>query len=935
MTAHFTFLLLGLGSGAVYAALAMGLVVTFRSSGVVNLSTGAIALYIAYTFAYLRRGELISPIPFTPTTVDLGGPMAVLPAMILALAIAAVLGLALYGLVFRPLRSASPVAKAVASIGLMLMIQSLLSARLGNSPAIVRSILPSGTITVGGTNLAEDRLWFAGIIVVVGLALGALVRFTRFGLATRAVAETERGALVSGLSPDRIAAVNWALSAVVAGLAGILIAPIVAPSPSAYTLFIVPALAAALVGGLARLGPAIAAGLAIGMLQSEAANLQATVPHFPKSGVDTLVPLFLILVVLLIRGGGIPQRASIAQQSLGRAPLPRNLPLAVGIGVVVGLVALLTTSGNWRAAVITSMVLGILALSYVVVTGYAGQVSLAQLTLAGGSAFLLARFATDLHIPFPIAPLLAASAVTVLGVIIGLPAMRLRGLPVAAVTLAFAAAAEMIWFQNPQINGGIAGAPIGAPSLFGLDLGIGEGMAYPRLAFGVTVLAVLAITGIGVALLRRSRLGASMLAVRTNERSAAASGIDVRRVKIAAFAIGAFIAGWSGALMGYQQQVASASAYATLTGVALFAAVCLAGVSSVFGGVAAGVAGTGGVVYYALTKWIDLNQYWAVISGLLLVLTVIKYPEGMTGPIQELLRRRHNRRKAPVSDDEVMSTARAVDERTAHPIGETILQVDSVAVRYGGVVAVDNVSLTVRDGEILGIIGPNGAGKTTLLDALGGFVGNASGAVTLDGVSLDGRPAFQRVRAGLGRTFQAVELYEDLTVEENVTVGTAGTGARRPLSRPELRAIFDVLGLSVVADRPVSELSHGQRQLVSVARALATRPRVLLLDEPAAGLDSTESLWLGERLKAVRDAGTTIVMIDHDMGLVLQTCDRIVVLDRGKKIADGSPEEIRNDPAVITAYLGAIHDGAQPVPAQPAPRQPDRPTIPASHEVVK
>jgi ABC-type branched-subunit amino acid transport system ATPase component len=220
--------------------------------------------------------------------------------------------------------------------------------------------------------------------------------------------------------------------------------------------------------------------------------------------------------------------------------------------------------------------------------------------------------------------------------------------------------------------------------------------------------------------------------------------------------------------------------------------------------------------------------------------------------------------------------------------------------------------LTVGEGAIVGLIGPNGAGKTTLIDAVSGFTA-ADGVVELEGRNLAGLRSHQRIRAGLGRTFQGIELYEDLSVAENVLVGE--TASRRGRARqlrsteaaPELDDVYELLGLDAVRDRPVGELSQGYRQLVSIARALAGRPRVVLLDEPAGGLDSTESQWLGERVQRVRASGVSVLLIDHDMSLVLGVCDSIHVVDVGRLIASGTPDEIKSDPAVAAAYLGTTH----------------------------
>ncbi|MFD1813299.1 ABC transporter permease subunit [Rhodococcus gannanensis] len=920
MTQDIQFLLLGLGNGAVYAALALALVMTYRSSGVVNFATGAIALYVAYTYAYLRDGELLIPIPGLPKTLDLGGPMGLAPAMAVALLIAAGLGALLYFAVFRLLRTAPATAKAVASIALMLAIQALLAARVGTSPVSVDPILPTGIVRLGDIRIPLDRLWFAGLIVAITVVLVLAFRLTRFGLATRAAAESETGALVSGLSPERIAYANWALGTMVAGLSGILIAPIVPLIPVSYTLFIVPALAAALVGNFSAIGPAVAAGIGIGMLQSEVTHLQTTVDWIPRSGVAEMIPLVVMLVFLVFRGKPLPTRGAIVQSTLGVARRPRNVLLIGIVWTAIALAFLLFTDGSYRGAVIITFTLAIIALSQVVVTGFAGQISLAQLTLGGVAAFMLSRFTTNMGIPFPVAPILAALVATVVGVVVGLPALRIRGLPVAVVTLGLAVFLEAFWFRNNKLNGGIDGAKVESPSLFGIDLGIGVGDSYPRIPFGLLCLAVLVVLALAVVKLRTSRLGASMLAVRANERSAAASGINVSGTKLVAFAIGAFIAGIGGSLMAYQQTMAVPEAFTAIGGIAMFAICYLAGITSVSGAMLAGVMGAGGIMFVFLDRVANVGEYYHVITGILLVVTVIASPEGIISDVYkriDAVKAKLGRPSESALDTDLDVTPDAETLRHTGPgreFGDVVLSARGIGVHYGGITALDDVSFDVRDGEIIGLIGPNGAGKTTFIDAISGFA-ESDGTVDLDGLALSGLRPHQRSRAGLGRTFQGIDLYDDLSVGENVEVGTTAArqhgGDRRPLDDTEMDHLFEVLHLDRVVDRPVRELSQGQRQLVSVARALAGRPHVVLLDEPAAGLDTNESQWLGHRLRAIRDNGTTIVMVDHDMELVLEVCDRIVVLDLGKVIAVGTPDEVRRNPAVTRAYLGATHSGQE------------------------
>jgi branched-chain amino acid transport system ATP-binding protein len=260
-------------------------------------------------------------------------------------------------------------------------------------------------------------------------------------------------------------------------------------------------------------------------------------------------------------------------------------------------------------------------------------------------------------------------------------------------------------------------------------------------------------------------------------------------------------------------------------------------------------------------------------------------------------------------------TVSAPSTRTTEPATGPVLEVETLRVQYGNVVAVNDVTFPVARGSVTGLIGPNGAGKTTLIDALTGYVRPTSGTIRFEGETITGVRPHRLARRGLIRTFQSVELFNDLTVEENLTVASEPPGMLAALGRvfvPEPSARRDAVSwaqsvteLGDVADRYPSELSHGQRKLVGVGRALACSPSLLLLDEPAAGLDTDETLALGERLRTLPEHGVSVLLIDHDMGLVLSVCDRVMVLDFGNLIAQGTPAEIRANPAVIEAYLGS------------------------------
>jgi sulfate-transporting ATPase len=271
-------------------------------------------------------------------------------------------------------------------------------------------------------------------------------------------------------------------------------------------------------------------------------------------------------------------------------------------------------------------------------------------------------------------------------------------------------------------------------------------------------------------------------------------------------------------------------------------------------------------------------------------------------------RRRLDERPPAVAVDDTPSRPSSARPSAAHPPGgPSPLRVEQLSVTYGGVAAVIDVSLEVGSGTIAGLIGPNGAGKTSVIDAIVGFA-PSRGKVWLSGVDLEGMAPHARVRAGLSRTFQSLELYDDLTVEENLSVAVLGTD--RHLRHHAVDRALRRVGIEPLRLRPAGELSQGERQLVSIARACVADPQVLLLDEPAAGLNPTETALLGERIRAISEAGTAVLLVDHDVRFVLDLCRPIFVMDVGRVIAEGGPEEIRSNQEVAAAYLGTTHGSA-------------------------
>jgi len=888
------FAVIGLGTGAIYALLGQGIVLIYRSTGVVNFAQGATAALGGYVFY-----ELVADHGWAPIA-------GILAAAVVTGALGALIQVA----VMRPLRASSPLTRVIATTGVFTVLIQIGFLRYGATTVFIPPFLPSGTVSLG-SNTTVDVARFVLLAIGVGitLPLWAFYRFTRFGLATSAVAENELTAGAMGISPDAVALVNWTVGSALAGVSGALISSIIALTPQSFSLLVVPALAAAMIGGFRSFPLTLLGGLLIGMLQAELTNY-VTAPGWADSA-----GFLVIAVWMVIRGQPLPLRGHLLER-LPRVGLPKRLVPGLIGGLVVAFAAIAIGSETTQSSIAVCAGYGLICLSLVVLTGYAGQISLAQFALAGLGALIAGRLSAAAHfslLPALIGGMLAAMGA---GLAVGLPALRTRGINLAIITLGLGVAFQEIVLGNQNFLGGASGTTVRSERLFGLDL---DPVRYPA-RFAVMAVILLAVAMVVVANLRRGSLGRRMLAVRSNERAAAALGIDVRVVKLVAFVSSAALAGLGGVVLAFQNPVVQFGQFNVVASIGVLVQTAIAGVGYLQAAIIGGLGYPEGLLSQVMSQVGNASDYILLVSGLIFFPTLALAPDGIASkanplrPVLRLVERRREARKAP---------APAIPLPVRVPEAE--LAVDAVSVSFGGIAALRDVSMRVRSGEVVGLIGPNGAGKTTLLEVISGMVGHQGGSVVLRGRSIERWSAYRRARAGLGRSFQSLELFDDLTVRENLLVASDGRSARghllsvlRPrhdqLAPAALAAVHE-LGLEQLLESRPTELSAGQRRLVGIARAVAAAPSILLLDEPAAGLDPAETRELGAVVaELARRWGLGIVVVEHDFSLVQSVCDRLVVLDHGTLLADGPTQEVARRADVIAAFVGRRESHATGLP---------------------
>ena len=541
----------------------------------------------------------------------------------------------------------------------------------------------------------------------------------------------------------------------------------------------------------------------------------------------------------------------------------------------------------------------IAVLGMVVVLGYTGQINLAQAAFFGFGAYGVALGTVSYGLSFWVSLAIGIGIAGLAGGILGLTTLRLGGHYLAMITISFQQIFDLVavnWIEVTHGPDGVAG--IGRPSLFGRELS--DDRAYLVLC-SVVLYAMIA----AVWYLPQTRLGRAMRGVRENELAAEVVGVHTLRTKVIAFTLCAALGGVGGGLYAGGFAYISPDNFNFQRAVEFLSMVLLGGVQSPFGGA------LGTTLLILLPEWLKemppslqfIKDLYLAIYGLAVILIMVFMPEGIWGLLRNTWKKLRTAEPVDTSGIQPLNLDIAVTETTP------LLKLEGMQKFFGGLRAVDGIDLEVSRGTVHALIGPNGSGKTTTLNVVNGIYKATGGRIFIDGKDVTLKSPHERAGHGLGRTFQNIRLFPSMSALENVIVGAQRDNNPIEPGGKALRAramsALQFVGLADKADTIVRSLPYGHQRLVEIARALAGHPKLLLLDEPAAGLNQTEKMELVELLKKLRTGhGLTIFLIDHDMGLVEKVSDRITVLNFGKKIAEGTPQEVLRHPDVIAAYLG-------------------------------
>ncbi len=918
MADFLTFFVAGLAGGAAYALLALGLVLVARSSRLLHIGLGEVGTFGAFVAASLA--------------VSRGWPWGI--AAVLGIAGAALLGAgSATVLLAGPDRGrVPPLVGTVALLSVLITVE----ARYMGGNRIFPSPLHGDGITIGDVTIPPTRLFILGSVAVVCLVLWFLIERTSIGLALRAGADDRDAAAVIGLRPKVNERVAWAIAAGLAGLAGILLGwNAGAITPGFLTLAITRAFAGAMVGGMTSFTGAAAGGLLVGVAESLTRKYWGG-----TSGSSDMVVFAMLGLVLLARSfgpaskarrslGAAGSEALVSLRSLVQPPTARpgagGLAERLGKGTVIiaavsAVAWLVPTDDAFRVSLLP--IYGLLALSLNGLLATTGQLSLGHGGIFGLAAFFTGIAVSDWDIGVVPSIFVGISVGALVALVLGFVALRIQGLYLAVLTLAFAGWLEAFLFPKELFSKGGAGLRLDRADVGFISLT--DDRVFLAVCLGLLALVVLAERRLAA-----SPIGRAFVAVRENEVVASARAIPPIRVKVAAFAASGAVAGLAGALFAHRQGILVASSFPLTLSFSLLVYVVLGGIGS-----RPGVLAVTGVFIWTQTGNGDSAELLLLAGAGLIVLAIGHRPDGLGGVMRDLVARvRHRDQRPAVVDlepDEGASTELVHYPRPPRPIlalpdgrrgALGLLVATDVSITFGAVRALDGVSLRVEPAEVVGIIGPNGAGKTTLFNCLSGLVRPSAGSVWFAGRRIDSVGPADRARAGMARTFQQGGLFGAETALGNLLIAQHGAVpldaaallAAEPGGRAAERArrhvaeeVLSILHLEELADVPMASVPYGTRRLLELGCALVTRPRVILLDEPAAGLSEAETARLAGIIGAVRQQlGVAVVVIEHHVPFVRRVADSAIALDGGRLVATGTPEQVVADPVVRESYLGA------------------------------
>ncbi|MFI5041561.1 MAG: ATP-binding cassette domain-containing protein, partial [Acidimicrobiales bacterium] len=902
MTTNLVFL--GMVRGLIIALIAMGIVLVYRSSRVINFAVGDLGVPAAALLAVMA-GKHHWPY---------------WPALVTALLVGTLSGTLVELAVIRRLFRAPRVIVLVATIGVAELAQavtrSLPDYRTGTLQTTFPTPIhgewhPGSGVTVSGAQLLALVL-----VPLITLGLWWLLGHTTFGEAVRASVANPDLARLTGINPKMVSTAVWTIAGFLSAMAVILIAT---DSTSTDLVSIGPdtllrGLAAALVGRMTSFPKAVIAAVFIGILD------QLLFFNFTNETGLVQFVLFIGVVVLVARvsrrdGAGstgesfqFAPRIHTVSERLREVWWVRRLPqLVAGVALIVAVVVPLLvhqSAHHFTYALILGTAL--CATSVTVLTGWGGQLSLGQMAFAGVGALSAAAFRRGVSVdigwhstriikgtmpavPFPLALVLGAVVACVVATLVGLGALRVKGLLLAASTLSFAIAAQAYIFRRPILSLGQSTVRLPRSPIGPFDIRINNRGYY------YLVLIVLTVFLLVLSRLRRSGIGRAIIGVRENENGAAALTVSPSRAKITAYALGGFVAGLGGALLGglvvtigYSERL-----FRVEDSLALVSIAVIGGLGSLAGAVIGALWVIGLPAFWPSNNVVPL---FTSSIGLLLILlyipggfTQISYwcRDSLLGWFEKRLP--PPRTKASVEPPTSLGRAASAERRGTNKDGSA-LATTALTVRFGGLTAVDDVDFSAAPGQVIGLIGTNGAGKSTLLNAIGGYV-PSTGRVELLGREVSGLRAHERARLGLGRTFQAATLFPELTVREVVQLALEArhrtpfwsTALFLPSSTrlerrraTEASELIDFLGLGRYADRYIAELSTGTRRIVELSAVLAVAPRVICLDEPTAGVAQREAEAFGPLIKRVQaELDATLVVVEHDLPLILAISDRV------------------------------------------------------------